>query len=257
MDDQNRATVRGVIQRAHDLLAKVGFKESEKQARFALNRLNAQPNFDYSTACTNLEALESTILSDLSSRHYLQVSVDRERFFPRDNNRPFTLGDDVARAFPSAVDDIHEAGYCMAVEANTAAVYHLMCTVEHGLRALAKDRRVKVKKNRPIEMEQWGDIVKKLEDKVKEIDQWPASLVREQAREFYNLALKDSRSFNEAYRKHIAHARRHYDRNEALSVMEHVSHFMQTLAHHISEKKVTPERWRRIRPVANGGRVRP
>jgi len=50
----------------------------------------------------------------------------------------------------------------MAIEANTAAVFHLMRVAEHGLRTLAYDRRIKVPKG-PIELATWDDVIKQLE----------------------------------------------------------------------------------------------
>lgn len=205
---------------------------------------------DYSTVWMLLRSVEHSLLRDASDYGFIQIKKDRMAFFPDtpDNKgeKRFTFGQEVSNAFPSAANDINEAGYCLAVEANTGAVYHLMCAVEYGLRALAKDRRVVFKKG-PIEFHQWGQIIGELEAPVAAINQWRKSEAREVAAEFYNKALKDCRYFNEAYRRHIAHARRHYDRHEALSAMTHAREFMRRLANMgVSEKKRTPLVWKRI-----------
>ena len=74
---------------------------------------------------------------------------------------------------------------------------------------------------------------------------WPSESVKNGQIQFYHLAIIEFRSFNEAWRKHVAHASADafYDNDYALSVFSHVRLFMQTLAPVISESKTTPEYW--------------
>ena len=68
-----------------------------------------------------------------------------------------------------AVEDIREAGNCMAADCNTAAVFHLMRAVEWGLRALCVDlgfRKLKRRNSKtgevrytPIAYEDWDNIL--------------------------------------------------------------------------------------------------
>jgi hypothetical protein len=51
--------------------------------------------------------------------------------------QPKLFGDEVFNRFPSANNDIVEAGTCLALERGTAAVMHLMRAVEVGLKVLA------------------------------------------------------------------------------------------------------------------------
>jgi hypothetical protein len=156
-----------------------------------------------------------------------------------------SFGGEVDEAFPSAAFDIKEAGNCLAVECNVAAVYHAMRAVEFGLRVIARDRRITFPKG-PVEVQQWGEILRELEKSVATIQQWPKGTAKEAAHEFYNKALLEIRSFNDAYRRHVMHSRaKQYDRYEALSVVEKVERFMKLLATKISERKRTPLIWKR------------
>ena len=246
----NRATALAAAEKAEALFRSIGFPNSAERARFAVQHIKARAALDFSSVCTELKTIEEAALADIAANYFIQINPDRLRFFPSkivpmSFTRRFDFGKEVREAFPSAQEDINEAGYCLAVDANTAAVYHLICAAEHGLRALAKDRRIKFAKG-PIELQQWGDIIRELDKAVAGIGNWPKSKARELAHEFYNKAVKECRFFNDAYRRHVAHARRHYDRNEALSAMNHARDFMQLLAERISEKKRTPLVWKRV-----------
>jgi hypothetical protein len=62
---------------------------------------------------------------------------------------------------------------------------------------------------------------------------------------FYNEVVQEFRGFNEAWRRHLAHAHKDsiYDRDYAKSVMGHVKKFMEKLATKISENSTTPPCW--------------
>ena len=159
------------------------------------------------------------------------------------------LGERVVAAFPSAYMDIVEAGRCLALNRNNAAIYHLMQVAEIGLRVLAWDRRVEVKRNKgkiiPLGYAQWGEMIGALENKKKEIDHWPRpKAVKEAAVRFYTHAILEVDSFNEIYRKHISHARNKlYETDVAISCWGHVRRFMETLAERMSEDNRSPLVW--------------
>lgn len=62
---------------------------------------------------------------------------------------------------------------------------------------------------------------------------------------FYSEVVAELRQFNEAWRRHISHAREDgiYDPNYASGVFKHVRVFMQKLAEKISEQSVTLKYW--------------
>jgi hypothetical protein len=161
------------------------------------------------------------------------------------------FGEKAELAFPSAYMDIIEAGRCLALARNNAAIYHLMQVAEMGLRALARDRRVVVERGKtktvvPLTFAQWGDIIAALTRKKDEINRWPRSKeVREQAITYYASAIFEVSSFNDIYRKHISHARgKRYEDDTALACWGHVRRFMETLAERgITETTTMPAVW--------------
>jgi hypothetical protein len=156
--------------------------------------------------------------------------------------KPF--GGEVFEAFPSARFDIRQAGNCLAYSCHTGAGFHLMRAAEIGLRELARDRQVKSVGT--VEFEEWGILIKELEEATKSIQQWPKSALKEEAHRFYNHSLVEIRAFNDGWRRHIAHVRttqKPLEPDEALSLWGHVSRFLGTLATKISEGSYTLLVW--------------
>jgi hypothetical protein len=160
------------------------------------------------------------------------------------------FSESAVKAFPSAYMDIVEAGRCLALNRNNAAIYHLMQVAEIGLRALARDRRVTVTRGKkqavvPLEYAQWGEMIGQIQKKKDLIHQWPRSkTLKDEAVRYYTRAVFEVDSFNEIFRKHISHTRGElYEPDVAVSCWGHVYRFMDMLAEHMSENHRTPNVW--------------
>ncbi len=196
---------------------------------------------DLSTLTLEMGNAITEILRELVSRRFLVIDPERNYLLDDKN----VMGDTVAVAFPSAVPDIIETGNCLAAECNTASLFHAMRVVEYGLRALAKDRRIKLpKKGQPIDLATWDDILKELEKAELAIQGYPRTHAREAQFEFYHGALMQFRRFKNVFRNRIMHAREDFGRTQALGVFENVRDFMQALVSRISETKHTPVIWK-------------
>ena len=97
--------------------------------------------------------LVSSIEQKLEKRVFLYVRPNCTVLV--DHSQAF--GKAVADAFPTARDDIREAGNCLAADCATAAIFHLMRAAEVALRALARDRSVTFPKG-DIDQKQRGGI---------------------------------------------------------------------------------------------------
>ena len=127
-----------------------------------------------------------------------------------------------------------------------------MRAAEVALRALAIDRNVSFA-NKPLDHQEWGTILGALEGILKQMrlddaKNWPQLEVKDAQIRFYNEAVQEFRAFNEAWRRHLSHARENafYDCDYASSVMGHVRKFMQKLAEKISEDRTTPAYWNEL-----------
>ena len=74
---------------------------------------------------------------------------------------------------------------------------------------------------------------------------WPSRDIKDAQISFYHTAIAEFRDFNEAWRRHMAHAHEgaFYDRDYALSIFNHVKHCIVTLSKRLSEKATTPPYW--------------
>lgn len=133
-------------------------------------------------------------------------------------------------AFPSIEWDVYSAVDCYALLHNTASVFHSMRIAEAGLRALARERRIKLAKNKPLEWGTWQDIIKELDDEIKLIAGKKAGAAKDAALAFYSGARADLNGFKDEYRNLVMHVRATYDEFQALRALTNVHAFMERLA---------------------------
>ncbi len=144
------------------------------------------------------------------------------------------------RAFPSSKEDVFSAVDCYALEHNTASVFHSMRVAEYGLRALAKERGVKIIKKIPLEWSNWQDILDAVEAAVATLTRGASALPRgpkrDAASEFYRGCLGEFSSFKEEFRNNVMHSRKNYDEFQALRALTRVKEFMERLSLKTDEK---------------------
>jgi hypothetical protein len=222
-------------------------------------QLKANRRFSPELIAQELNKLKQLIVMESSKRKLAFIAPPNDEFLLVER----LFGESVHQAFPSARPEITDAGNALAADLGTATVFHLMRVAERGMRMLAWDRRVSVVRNRPLELQQWKDILDGIQSEVDAITNWPnrLGLAKTQAEEFYNGALAEFRGFKDAWRNHAMHDRRSYNFDEAKGVMTHVKRFMQGLSMRLSESSRTPKVWgkgqvidvrilgRRIRPT--------
>ncbi len=214
-----------------------------------------RPLLDVSAACEIVHRLQTDIVDALNKRQFLKVPDDRLDLIPHMRGaQPHhgitkLVGNKVMDAFPSCWDDVLEVGNCLAADCNTGGVFHLMRVAEVGLRALASDRRA-LFANKPIDQQEWGTILGYLDGVIKNLraaasSNWPDPGIKDVQIRFFSEVVAELRGFNEAWRRHLSHAREDgiYDHDHANSVFKHVVTFMQKLAEKISETVTTPEYW--------------
>ncbi|GEM_PF-665182 len=234
-DPSTKQEVIGELQRIREVCSGLGLPECAEKATRAINY--ASDHFDKpdGIAALSLDLLHD-IQSALSKRQFIYVRADRSNFV--DNAMIF--GQSVSVAFPDARLDLQEAGNCLAAECNTAAVFHLMRSVEWGLRALAqsvglislkKTTKTGKAKYTPISYSQWEDILNQLQDKVdSKLAKTKRGPLKQQLQEFYYPVLQDIRGIRDAWRNHVMHTRADYNRDEAAAIFLHVQRIMVTLA---------------------------
>lgn len=143
------------------------------------------------------------------------------------------FGEAVSAAFPSAQSEIKDAGNCLAADLHTAAVFHLMRAVEHGLRALA--RHLKVKAGQPLEYACWEQVIRAIDQRLDKIRLKTRGRKKSAELEFYGRLLMECAYFKDKWRNPVSHARDRYSEAGALDALGHVQDFMKKLAERVKE----------------------
>jgi hypothetical protein len=170
-----------------------------------------------------LEELQRRIHDEMETRLFLAVDFSKKDYF----ENPLLFGLKVADRFPSAIDDIYEAGTCLALDRATACVMHLMRIVEVGLKALALEL------NLPSRTD-WG---KHLADIEKELEKrYLAAGHRTNEEQFFSEAAEQIGHIKTAKRNPTMHADRTYDTKRADEILIAVRSFMQHLATRLSQR---------------------
>ena len=222
--------------------SKVGFSHARNTLNTALQWTYPQSSVwrSHTAAQREIAHVLDAIQHELEDRKFYHLFPDRSKFF----DQPRLFGDAVYERFPSARQDIQEAGNCIATDRNTAAVFHLMRAVEWGLRALCGDLKMNSVHRRkrsgervwiPLEWSDWETILNQLAQKVDErIDKVRRGPQKQAAQEFYYPALQDIRGIKDAFRNHVMHTRKEYTAESALTQFQHVKRLMSALAERIT-----------------------
>ena len=186
--------------------------------------------------------IRSCLVAELARQKFLYVRHEYAGYVDHGS----LFGDEVRDEFPDACFDIRESGNCLAAECPTAAVFHLMRSVEWGLRALGTElgiRRLRCRNKKTgrvkytaLPWTQWEDIINQIKSRISaRIAKAQRGPKKQDYQEFYSPAVESIERFKDAYRNHVMHTRREYTPAEAFAIFEQVRHFMTKLASRLSE----------------------
>ncbi len=182
--------------------------------------------------------IESSKTSEELSAAYLHVKrnmhheLSDRRFYapePRYCGHFFNaklFGDVVFASFPSANDDIFEAGMCLALERGTACVMHLMRVMEAALRALAADLGV-------AEQKDWGAYLRNIDKEMQ--GRYQSAGARTADEQFYSEAALGFDQVRRAWRNPTLHIEKSYSPERAEEILQAVKSFICFIAIRISE----------------------
>ncbi|MES0003714.1 hypothetical protein NKJ64_00960 [Mesorhizobium sp. M0062] len=180
------------------------------------------------TVFAHLSEIVSRIRDDCRARIYLQMSPDHRALY--EPVGPL-FGEDVEQKFPIALDDIAEAGKCLAVGQGTATVFHLMRVVEAGLRALAADLSIDYAPS-------WESYKKKLEKLLDSANHANLTHGQKAKRPFYQDALGDVVAIKTAWRNPTMHIVKSYDVGQAAVIWAATESFMRHIAANLDAPEI-------------------
>jgi hypothetical protein len=175
--------------------------------------------------------LQRSIERELRANTFLFIEDHRRGLF----NGEHSFGDSVIESFPSALFDIQEAGKCLALSRHTACVFHLMRTLEVGLRALGRslnDSTLDPKIN-----PSWEKILSRCDDEqrlplAKRSAEWRSD------EKFFSAATANLRAVKDAWRNPTMHVEQKYNEEEAREIYSAARGFMRHLATKLSEVSI-------------------
>jgi len=173
-----------------------------------------------------VRAFEVAFTAELKKQLFVFVYPEKAHTFEQE----MLFGPEVDRAFPSAKDEIVDAGTSFALGLNTACVFHCMRILERGLWALASCFELS------FTLEQWHNIIEQIESKIEALKSLPKSSQKLDDLEFYAKAATHFMFFKDAWRNHVMHGRRSYTDREAFRVLDHTEDFMRHLCTRLHEQ---------------------
>jgi hypothetical protein len=232
LDDRARDRAVKSLKRIVVEFLRLGLKITAETTNKVISELETQAtrrNFQW--LIDQVRSIQGLSQKEIDGKAFFYVPAERARFFPRKKD-PYLFGKAVGDAFPTAFQEIAESGACLALDRTTACVFHLMRTLEIGLRALGNKFGVSLTNTN------WAPAIDQIEGKIRDMHRdpaWKSLSDWKQQQEFYAQAASHFSIFKDAWRNYTMHVRGFYTEAEAERVFEHVKAFMQKLSERLKE----------------------
>jgi hypothetical protein len=201
-----------------------------KASHRALDRLigNLETNEDFTRESFGHFANDFLLRlrDELDLTKFLTLDTNKSHFY--EQKTPL-FGDAVAKLYPTAYPDIEDAGKCLALGRATACVFHLMRTMEVGIRAVAGALGVP-DPTRAAERN-WGFILREIKSAIDARKRW-----RNKEKLFYEEAYASLDAIRNPWRNATMHVEKTYTPEEAENILYAVRFFMTKIASRIDEK---------------------
>lgn len=221
-DKLNNKTIDTLLKLSLDVAEKIGLNGTKRLVNLIQGDLD---KVTVGNLGNDLRRLQRMLEDELNDEWIMHIPKDNALWF----NNGKSFGDKVSDAFPSALNDILEAGNCYALDRPTACVFHAMRILEYGLGALAKDV------SQVFDVQQWHTIIEKIEAEIKKLRNLPQGTQKSERLQFLSEAAKEFMYFKEGWRNHVFHKQVIYDMSQAYSVLSHVRTFMQHISIRLRE----------------------
>lgn len=132
---------------------------------------------------------------------------------------------DVLANYPDTQDDIRAGVDLWAMHYPTASVFHMMRVLETGLQKIAAELLVS------FAAQNWQTVIDQIEAVIRQQQRTlPKGDARNTRLRFLSELAKELVYFKDGWRNYVSHNKGTYDDAQARLVMDHVRHFMMTLA---------------------------
>ena len=156
IDDATRIEVSAIIDHCRESFGPLGVPAIQDRLDRFSDLLYGGRQVDWELLHSDLRVLREVLQDEMQRQHFYRYPANMASLV-------LSFDDDwkeVLTKFPSARNDAFEAVDCVALGKGTAAVFHLMRTLEHGLRALAKDV------GKSFDVQNWQNIIEQIEAEI-------------------------------------------------------------------------------------------
>lgn len=220
-------------------LEQIGAKSALASAnRLAKDLTPGNPVPSYQDVRTKLADIESRFADHLDNIQLFVLREDEAQLMESAEKLVPVPG--FTGAFPNASFEIEEAAKCLALGRYTASVFHVMRSLEYGIKALATFMAIP-DPTRPAERN-WGKILEAIKDKLDE--EWPKStrLPNSEGAKLEGLYAHLDAVRN-PWRNTTMHVETVYAPHEAVHIVRCCAHFLVNLMQHCDETgaKIVPQ----------------
>jgi hypothetical protein len=202
-------------------LAELGMNGSLARVRKLAADLQVGMIRDDHALTSALKETAERVFEELSSREFRCLSREKMDFVNHVLNGLDPL---IEMKFPSVPDELFAGGRCYVYNDNTACVFHLMRTVDLGLRCVAASLGI------TYTSQNWGGISREISAKMKMTPKTPAWIKQEP---IYAEVLMDIQAISKAHRNPVIHEiSKNYNDSEAGYILTVVGTFISHLAKH-------------------------
>jgi len=169
--------------------------------------------------------LMAAVRAELEGQRFFFVPVEKAALY--DVDQP--LSPEGMAAFPSAAQELRNAGNAYATDLPTASVYHSMRALEYGLIAFAADLNV------TIGTRSWHLVIQDIETEIDVLRNGPNSVAKLDRLQFLSEAANEFRYFKDGWRNYASHVKVNYDDAQAIKALQHVTSFVDHLSAELKE----------------------
>lgn len=228
IDRQEKDTALALIEKHREACAKMGLVASTATLDRLIDLLMRDELVQRGEVSRLLEELDGRMRDEMTFSTLFSLNLQEAEWYLL----PLKGWEAIAERFPGALSDIEEGTKCLALGRYTACVFHLMRTVEAGLRSLGNaldDPALDPAKN-PA----WEAILKKCDRELQKphaerSPEWRTDEL------FFSTATANLRAVKDAWRNPALHVGQLYSEEVTRDIYSAVRSFMRHLATKLSE----------------------
>lgn len=223
LDENFRTSLKAMMTRLAGDVQSLGVPVTEAAIRRFIEKCG-EPGLSYQNLADSNQDILLRLQDELKSVSVYYIEREKTKYY--EPAEPL-FGEEVDARFPSAIDDIIDAGRCIALASGTASVFHSMRVMEVGLKALGHSLKIPYAPS-------WGSYIKQINSKIA-VKPRTKGIRWKKDEPFYRDVVGDLTAVKLAWRNPTMHIVKRYSPDEAEEIFRAVRTFMNRLASRFDE----------------------